>query len=131
MTNCKTLQRRVNTSSKLGIRELAGVLPECWNSPYATAAFPDYAEKLPDVGDSDAVFASSDNGKYGPSSRMLVNEFELWMASASCLLPVQRVQLLQRKNKNTHITLPGGIPLPSLRGGRSWRLAMKIQILLW
>jgi omega-amidase len=28
------------------------VLPEIWNSPYATAAFPDYAELLPDVGDS-------------------------------------------------------------------------------
>jgi hypothetical protein len=27
------------------------VLPEVWNSPYATAAFPDYAESLPDVGD--------------------------------------------------------------------------------
>ncbi|KAL3776129.1 hypothetical protein HJC23_011451 [Cyclotella cryptica] len=47
------------------------VLPECWNSPYATAAFPDYAEKLPDVGDEDGAFASFDNGEYGPSSRML------------------------------------------------------------
>ena len=26
------------------------VLPEIWNSPYATSAFPDYAEVLPDVG---------------------------------------------------------------------------------
>lgn len=28
------------------------VLPEIWNSPYATAAFGDYAEKVPNVGDS-------------------------------------------------------------------------------
>ena len=28
------------------------VLPEIWNSPYATSAFPEYAEVLPGVGDS-------------------------------------------------------------------------------
>lgn len=28
------------------------ILPEIWNSPYATCAFPEYAEILPDVGDS-------------------------------------------------------------------------------
>jgi omega-amidase len=39
------------------------VLPEIWNSPYATAAFPDYAEVLPDVGDSiaDDVVGGSDD----------------------------------------------------------------------
>jgi len=28
------------------------VLPEIWNSPYATSAFPEYAEILPEVGDN-------------------------------------------------------------------------------
>ena len=28
------------------------VLPEVWNSPYATAAFPEYAERLPEVGEA-------------------------------------------------------------------------------
>lgn len=31
------------------------VLPEIWNSPYATAAFPDYAEHIPDMPDVDAA----------------------------------------------------------------------------
>lgn len=28
------------------------VLPECWNSPYSTACFPEYAEKVPGVGET-------------------------------------------------------------------------------
>lgn len=28
------------------------ILPEVWNSPYATGAFPEYAEALPDMGDT-------------------------------------------------------------------------------
>jgi omega-amidase len=28
------------------------VLPECWNSPYSTACFPEYAETVPSIGQS-------------------------------------------------------------------------------
>lgn len=43
------------------------MLPEIWNSPYATSAFGDYAEMLPSVGDT-----FSDKDKWGPSSQMLM-----------------------------------------------------------
>ncbi|CAJ1915619.1 unnamed protein product [Cylindrotheca closterium] len=35
------------------------VLPEIWNSPYATAAFPEYAETLPQVGDKESESSST------------------------------------------------------------------------
>ncbi|KAL7543866.1 hypothetical protein ACHAXR_013238 [Thalassiosira sp. AJA248-18] len=46
------------------------VLPEIWNSPYATAAFPEYAEVLPDVGDS--LPDHGDNNSWGASSAMIM-----------------------------------------------------------
>lgn len=40
-----------NAISKIGLAAQAGakliVLPECWNSPYSVAAFPEYAESIP------------------------------------------------------------------------------------
>ncbi|KAL7471420.1 hypothetical protein ACHAXS_012482 [Conticribra weissflogii] len=47
------------------------VLPEIWNGPYATSAFGDYAEILPQVGD---VLAEEDATikKWGPSPVMLM-----------------------------------------------------------
>ena len=47
------------------------VLPEIWNSPYATSAFKEYAEVLPNVGDS----LSKDDvqgGEWGESSKFLM-----------------------------------------------------------
>lgn len=41
------LQRAAKEGAKLA------VLPEIWNGPYATAAFREYAEVLPNVGDKD------------------------------------------------------------------------------
>lgn len=61
-TNLQTaseyLEKAYNVGAKLA------VLPEIWNSPYATAAFKDYAEVLPDVGDRVGT---------GPSSKLLMN----------------------------------------------------------
>jgi len=50
------------------------VLPEIWNSPYATSAFPEYAEILPGVGDSmkDHNAGNKDGGDWGLSSIMLM-----------------------------------------------------------
>lgn len=71
------------------------VLPEIWNSPYATSAFPEYAELLPQVGDCLLPSKSSasdytveegnneaekddDNGiTWGKSSRMLMEMAKL------------------------------------------------------
>ena len=49
--NLKTARRNIEEAAKgKGVRnpELL-VLPEVWNSPYATEAFPEYAEVLPSV----------------------------------------------------------------------------------
>lgn len=54
------------------------VLPECWNSPYNTACFPEYSEVLPDVGGS-AASAS-------PSASMLCDiakELGIWLVGGS------------------------------------------------
>lgn len=54
------------------------VLPEIWNSPYATSAFSEYAETLPNVGDSLQVHAEAEDGEttssseWGASSVMLM-----------------------------------------------------------
>ena len=53
------------------------VLPEIWNSPYATSAFPEYAELLPQVGDalpleSASAGTTADSFPWGMSSRMLM-----------------------------------------------------------
>ncbi len=48
--NIETARGYVRRARKSGA-ELC-ILPEIWNSPYATSAFPDCAEILPDVGDS-------------------------------------------------------------------------------
>eukprot|EP00585_Thalassiosira_rotula_P011484 CAMPEP_0196139476 /NCGR_PEP_ID=MMETSP0910-20130528/6738_1 /TAXON_ID=49265 /ORGANISM="Thalassiosira rotula, Strain GSO102" /LENGTH=334 /DNA_ID=CAMNT_0041400205 /DNA_START=334 /DNA_END=1338 /DNA_ORIENTATION=- len=49
------------------------VLPEIWNSPYATSAFPEYAEQLPKVGDSlSSVDDDDDDNSWGKSSIMLM-----------------------------------------------------------
>lgn len=43
-TNLSTCSRYIESAAKSGAGLI--VLPEIWNSPYATAAFPDYAEDL-------------------------------------------------------------------------------------
>jgi omega-amidase len=58
------------------------ILPEIWNSPYATAAFPEYAEILPILGDtittctndnSDAISTVDNNCSWGESATFLMN----------------------------------------------------------
>lgn len=56
------------------------VLPEVWNSPYATDAFPDYAEVLPDVGDC----ISSTGHKHNSHSK------HNWGESATFLMDMAR-----------------------------------------
>jgi len=78
--NLQTAIKYIRQAQNAGARLC--VLPEIWNSPYATAAFPEYAELLPQVGDglseSLATVASSaaggDDGdiSWGKSSSMLM-----------------------------------------------------------
>jgi len=60
------------------------VLPEIWNSPYATSAFAEYAERLPDIGDG---LSSDDDLKWSSSaSRLLMKaarELDMWIVGGS------------------------------------------------
>jgi len=47
------------------------VLPEIWNSPYATSAFAEYAEVLPNVGES---LESDFDFSYSPSAKFLMDQ---------------------------------------------------------
>jgi omega-amidase len=73
------------------------VLPEIWNSPYATAAFPEYAERLPEIGDSVADPSSS-------ASQLLLDaakQHDMWIVGGS--IP-ERVKIVNSKhNKEEEI----------------------------
>lgn len=60
------------------------VLPEIWNSPYATSAFPEYAESLPEIGDG---LSSDDGSKWSSSaSRLLMQaarDLDMWIVGGS------------------------------------------------
>lgn len=98
------------------------VLPEIWNSPYATAAFPEYAEKMPEIADTSA--GSS------PSSQLLMDaakQYGMWIVGGSiperieengeekiyntCLVfnPEGEIVAKHRKVHLFDIDVPGGI----------------------
>lgn len=58
------------------------VLPECWNSPYAVASFPVYAEMVPEIG----AAATSVDSTISPSSAMLCSfakQKKIWLVGGS------------------------------------------------
>jgi len=68
-TNIQTAKEYIQKAYHSGAQLC--VLPEIWNSPYATSAFKEYAEVLPNVGDS----LSNDDEKVnegGESSKFLM-----------------------------------------------------------
>lgn len=98
------------------------VLPEIWNSPYATAAFPEYAESMPGIGDTSADAS--------PSSQVLIDaarEHGIWIVGGStpervsedggdkiyntCLVlnPEGEIVAKHRKVHLFDIDVPGGI----------------------
>jgi omega-amidase len=57
------------------------ILPEIWNSPYATSAFPEYAEVLPQLGDTEVANQAS-----SPSSALLMERakhHQVWIVGGS------------------------------------------------
>jgi len=60
------------------------VLPEIWNSPYATAAFPEYAEELPSIGDT---LDDEAEAKISSSAAKLLmqaaREHDMWIVGGS------------------------------------------------
>jgi omega-amidase len=100
--NYKTVQDYLSQAAKKGAN--LAVLPEIWNSPYATAAFPEYAETLPNIGDSDADAS--------PSSQILMEaakDLQMWVVGGS--IPERVVQEDgQEKIYNTCLVMnPEGI----------------------
>ena len=63
--NIKNAEKHINDIASLG-SELV-VLPEVWNSPYAAASFPPYAEPIPSIGISYKDIDSNES----PSTKML------------------------------------------------------------
>jgi omega-amidase len=102
------------------------VLPEIWNSPYATAAFADYAEPLPNVGNATALSETD-----SPSAWLLQQkavEHQIWIVGGSvpecdvgddenqvlyntCLVfnPQGHIVAKHRKVHLFDINVPGGI----------------------
>ena len=121
-TNHKTATEYLSRAAAEGA-ELC-VLPEIWNGPYATAAFPEYAEVLPDVGatlDDVAQDASS-----SPSARLLMQkakEHSMFIVGGSiserrddkiyntclCINPEGTIVGKHRKVHLFDIDVPGGI----------------------
>eukprot|EP00522_Entomoneis_paludosa_P002997 CAMPEP_0172471308 /NCGR_PEP_ID=MMETSP1065-20121228/67749_1 /TAXON_ID=265537 /ORGANISM="Amphiprora paludosa, Strain CCMP125" /LENGTH=390 /DNA_ID=CAMNT_0013229403 /DNA_START=224 /DNA_END=1395 /DNA_ORIENTATION=- len=99
------------------------VLPEIWASPYATAAFPEYAEELPDTGARDAIATKI---SMSPSAQVLQNaamQHKVWLVGGSvaekdgdqifntCLIFNPQGDLVA-KHRKVHlfdIDVPGGI----------------------
>lgn len=110
------LQRAAKAGAQLA------VLPEIWNSPYATTAFAEYAEILPSVGDD----ASSDTLDASPSAQLLqkhAKDSNMWIVGGSipendngkiyntCLIfdPSGKLVAKHRKVHLFDIDVPGGI----------------------
>eukprot|EP00934_Nitzschia_sp_Nitz4_P006730 Nitzschia sp. Nitz4//scaffold38_size140716//6920//8170//NITZ4_003125-RA/size140716-snap-gene-0.135-mRNA-1//1//CDS//3329550012//6720//frame0 len=55
--NIETARKYLNNAAQGGAQLV--VLPEIWNSPYATAAFPEYAETMPEISESVAKHSTS------------------------------------------------------------------------
>ena len=97
--NIVTARQYITKAREAGARLC--VLPECWNSPYATAAFGEYSENLPKVGDGE--------GYWGPSTQMLV---EMAKSSNMYILVVNPDGMIVGKHRKVHlfdIDVPGGI----------------------
>lgn len=62
--NIVTARSSIIEASTNGSSDMV-VLPECWNSPYSTKCFPEYAEPIPSIG------SMSDNEAESPSTKML------------------------------------------------------------
>jgi len=114
--NHEMASRYLKRASQEGCK--LAVLPEIWNGPYATAAFPEYAEILPNI-DDNSVGES-------PSAQLLqqhASDLKLWVVGGSisendngkiyntCLVfdPSGKLVAKHRKAHLFDIDIPGGI----------------------
>lgn len=126
-TNHRTASEFLGRAAASGAKLV--VLPEIWNSPYATAAFPEYAEKLPELSEVMEASTSSDVEslfKESPTAQLLRTkaiEHKLWLVGGSmpeedggkyyntCLTfdPNGKLVAKHRKVHLFDIDVPGGI----------------------
>ena len=116
--NISTARQYITKARETGARLC--VLPECWNSPYATAAFGEYSETLPSVGDD------ANNSECGQSAQMLMEmakSMDMYIVGGSmpeisdgklyntCLIinPSGEIVGKHRKVHLFDIDVPGGI----------------------
>eukprot|EP00429_Kryptoperidinium_foliaceum_P050182 CAMPEP_0176126454 /NCGR_PEP_ID=MMETSP0120_2-20121206/63825_1 /TAXON_ID=160619 /ORGANISM="Kryptoperidinium foliaceum, Strain CCMP 1326" /LENGTH=350 /DNA_ID=CAMNT_0017461383 /DNA_START=66 /DNA_END=1115 /DNA_ORIENTATION=- len=99
--NYKTAKDFLSQAAKQGAQ--MAILPEIWNSPYATAAFPEYAESMPGIGDS--------SSETSPSSQVLIDaakEHGIWIVGGS--IPERAEEDGTEKIYNTCLVLnPEGV----------------------
>mmetsp|Transcript_16420 Transcript_16420/g.41169 ORF Transcript_16420/g.41169 Transcript_16420/m.41169 type:complete len:368 (+) Transcript_16420:91-1194(+) len=81
-TNEETAKKFLSQAKEKGAT--MAVLPEIWNSPYATSAFPEYAESLPDIGDG---LSNDDGSKWSSSASSLLmkaaRDLDMWIVGGS------------------------------------------------
>ena len=128
-SNHETATDYIARASKAGAQLC--VLPEIWNGPYATAAFSEYAEELPDIGST--VDILQDGGTTCPSAKLLMDkarEHGMWIVGGSvpervvsveegkeddifntclCINPEGTIVGKHRKVHLFDINVPGGI----------------------
>jgi omega-amidase len=84
LATCAEYIQRAATAAGCGAQLV--VLPEIWNSPYATAAFPDYAEDLSSSNSYDDDQQSSSSAILSPSTdllRQLARKYQIWIVGGS------------------------------------------------
>mmetsp|Transcript_12026 Transcript_12026/g.18050 ORF Transcript_12026/g.18050 Transcript_12026/m.18050 type:complete len:278 (+) Transcript_12026:20-853(+) len=108
------------------------VLPEIWNSPYATTAFAEYAEKLPDIDYQYEPQAECSIMQESPSAKLLFDAattYNMYIIGGSipeinldngkryntclCVSPSGKLIGKHRKVHLFDIDVPGGIRFPS------------------
>jgi omega-amidase len=83
-TNLATCAQYIAKAAAAGAQLL--VLPEIWNSPYATAAFPEYAEDLSSLSAADDDDQQSSSSSASPSThllRQLARKHQIWIVGGS------------------------------------------------
>jgi omega-amidase len=123
-TNTATAKSLIyDTCAKQGSSLKLIVLPEVWNSPYATAAFPKYGKALPNVGDNISESddsnceevkmlskAAKDNGVYIVGGTMPERSTaDKIYNTCLCFDPEGKVVARHRKVHLFDIDVPGGI----------------------
>lgn len=100
-TNIQKMRQMLGEAKGKGAAMIS--LPECWNSPYSTAAFPKYAENVPSVGETPSA-------EENPSTFALCDEAQklnVWLVGGS--IPEREIKQGVERLYNTCLVInPSG-----------------------